>query len=253
MSTLQQSRLPEKRDGNALGSMRCREHRAQLDANWARMNAGVFGQGDAIRLGGVDSRRFVYLLALTDGTAFNVGSCSHPLRCLHSFASRFHERFDLSASVLVEMHNYDEACALETRLKHTFAHGRTDCPPWFTRTVGAQPEWFRPAHFADAQQHLAAAPVRVPSGVHRATQIIAADLIKHRQTIEDWVFSAAKHLNAEVAYSPGARQLQLAQSLRDWLDIFRHFHVPLFAKQSEQGGFVCQIVRLYGSALMTRL
>lgn len=215
-------------------------------------SAAIEATDDSILASATSSRGFVYLLALADKTAFHIGACRDPLRSLRSLAPRFQERFDLAASVLMQVRSIDAARRLEAQLKQAFARSRTRSPIWLTPDARAHAEWFEASQFNLAQQRLNWTAQRTSTGIVNGVRLLASDLIEQRPKIESWAFGAAKELNAHVAYSPGEGQLQLARALRDWWDLFLHLHVPLFAQHAEQSDFVYRMVRLYRPALMDR-
>ena len=71
---------------------------------------------------------FVYLIALTDCTAFKVGFSSNPLQRIHSFNRRYFERFDLRESRLLPLPDCDGARAVEAVIKTELADCRMDMP-----------------------------------------------------------------------------------------------------------------------------
>lgn len=243
--------MPKKRNGAAFGSVSSRRRRESLGECSAKTVATLVDPVGAA-LDAANCRGFVYLLALADVTAFHIGSCCDPLQHLRTFTSRFHERFDLSASVVMQARSFDEALALEARLKRALAHHRTQSPPWLSPTGGAHAEWFEASQFVSTQQHLLVAARSDSTSMISGARIVASHLVEQRPDIEAWAFHAAKQLNAHVAHAPGERQLQLARSLRDWWDLFLHLRVPWFAGKAEQSDFVCQMVRLYRPALAGR-
>ena len=248
MNTLHPTRLPEKRDGRALGSARFGQRRRINDASRPRHNAPPLSVEPVSVSKRVSGRWFVYLLALKDGSAFELGFCCNPLDRLRELASRFHERFDLCSSLLLSVDSRDRACQLAGNLQHQLLQVSTAERDWLTSAASDQARWFGAAHLTEAQERLASMSDRGQPLLSLA-QVVGSDLSRLQADTEIWAFGIAKRLNADIAYVPSASHLALARSLRDWLDAYRALRVPLFARQPEQGNFVWQIVRLYRPAL----
>lgn len=248
MNTLHPTRLPEKRDARALGSARFGQRRRISDASQTRHNALRLSV-EAISVSKrVSGRWFVYLLALKDGSAFELGYSCNPLNRLRELASRFHERFDLCSSIVLSVDSRDRACQIASNLQRQLSQVSTAAPDWLAPAASDQARWFDAAHLTGAQERLASAGERGQPLLSLA-QVVGSDLARLQEDTEVWAFGIARQLNADIAYVPSASHLALARSLQDWLDAYRALRVPVFAHQPEQGNFVWQIVRLYRPAL----
>ena len=198
-------------------------------------------------------RWFVYLFVLKDGSAFEVGFCNTPLHRLRARTARFHELFDLSTSVLLNVSNFAQACEIEANLKQQLSHADMAPSVSLTGADGSRTDWFDAAQVGRAREVLASVMRESSAPLLTLAQVIMRDLFDLQFRAEVWAFGVAKQLNAGIAYAPNASHLELARCLRDCLDAYRALRVPLFATQSEQGNFVWQIARLYRPALTATL
>lgn len=189
---------------------------------------------------------FVYLFALADCTAFKVGFSCNPLQRICTFSRRFFEYFDLSQSLIVEVPHCDDARALEALLKMEFAEHRAQMPTWVPREAGGHTEWFSAVYFEDAQSRLRSAPgVQVSRQAFYAFDSFRAGLQAASASFERWALSqAARACDAWSAAERGYAVRDETRVLRDWIDAYRYFEVPLFVEDREALEFVRQSTRL---------
>lgn len=190
--------------------------------------------------------RFVYLFALTDCSAFKVGFSCNPLQRIHTFSRRYYERFDVSQSLLLHLDAEADARAIEATLKNELAVFRTDSPDWVPLEAGGHTEWFSAVQFGSAEQRL-----RSFLTEHEAAHVIEAgtyireELQRQSGSFEPWAWSQAQQAcNASASAYTVRSALSIADSLRDWLDAYRFFDVPLFADDPALLGFVTRTARL---------
>lgn len=179
-----------------------------------------------------DAAWFVYLFALSDCTAFKVGFSCNPLQRICTFSRRYFERFDLSQSVLLNVTDCDVARALEAKLKGELASVRTEAPVWVSKDAGGHTEWFSAVYFSDAEACLRASRARTQAT--SAFELFRGDLEHYTRHFELWARSAIER-EAEVR-SLAERGYHVADksgALRDWLDAYRYFDLPLFAAEPE--------------------
>jgi hypothetical protein len=189
---------------------------------------------------------FVYLFSLIDCSAFKVGFSCNPFQRIHTFCRRYYERFDVGQSLLLRLDSEAAARAIEATLKSELAASRTDSPVWVPLEAGGHTEWFSAVQFGSAEQRLRSFLVE-----HEGSQIIDAgtylrgELQRQSGAFEPWAWSQAQQACAAStsAYTLGSA-LAIAESLRDWLDAYRFFDVPLFADDPAVLGFVRDTARL---------
>jgi T5orf172 domain len=192
-----------------------------------------------------NSRWFVYLFALADCSAFKVGFSCSPLQRIYTFSRRYFEQFDIFQSVLLEMQDCDDARELERNLKAELAEFRHDVPSWVPPEAGGYSEWFSAVYFARAEGRLRSFTPK--AGVPHA--IGAFDFIRDQLTgsatyFESWAWSQAQFLCACATSTAGARgRTDAALSLRNWLDAYRYFGVPLFQDDAAVLRFVTEVSR----------
>lgn len=248
MNTLQPNKLRENRDEITPSSVRFTQRRRTIDVKPVRVHAHVLSKSDTAVADCVTARWFVYMFALKNGSAFELGFSSDPLHHLRSLAARFHERFDLQASVLLSVDSCARARQLTAKVEQQLVHASVTAPSDLARTA-RDTQWFNTAHFSRAQQLLTHAMDEVSAPLLTLAAFAGSDFLRLQSGTEAWAFSTARRLNADIAYAPSAVHLELARALRDCLDAYRALRVPLFATQPEQGNFVWQIARLYRPAL----
>jgi hypothetical protein len=188
---------------------------------------------------------FVYLFALTDCSAFKVGFSCNPLQRIHTFSRRYYERFDVGQSLLLRLDAEADARAIEATLKTELAEFRADSPAWVPLEAGGQTEWFSAVQFGRAEQRLRSFLVEHEvAHVTGAETYIRSELQRLRGSFEPWAWSQAQQVCAASASTYTLRSaLMIADSLRDWLDAYRCFDVPLFADDPAVLGFVASAAR----------
>ena len=192
-----------------------------------------------------DPAWFVYLFALTDCSAFKVGFSCNPFQRIHTFCRRYYERFDVGRSLLLRLAAEADARAIEATLKSELAVSRTDSPDWVPLEAGGHTEWFSAVQFGSAEQRL-----RSFLAEHQGAQVVNAgtyirgELQRFSGAFEPWAWSQAQQAcdASASAYTLGSA-LAIAGSLRDWLDAYRFFDVPLFTDDPAVLEFVWSIAR----------
>ena len=203
---------------------------------------------DAPEASGAQSQNrawFVYLFALADCSAFKVGFSCNPLQRLCTFSRRYFERFDLSQSRLLALAECDEARAVEATLKTELSEFRAACPTWIPDEAGGQTEWFSAVHVHQAEQRLQSFLRHRDLGLVSASDFIRAELRRMSDSFELWAWSQAQQ--AHEAWSSAGRGYKVRDeslSLRDWLDAYRYFDVPLFRDDPHVLQFVIESARL---------
>jgi hypothetical protein len=192
-----------------------------------------------------DPAWFVYLFALTDCSAFKVGFSCNPFQRIHTFSRRYYERFDVGQSLLLRVDAEGKARAIEAALKSELAVSRTDSPDWVPLDAGGHTEWFSAVQFGSAEQRLRCFLVEHEgSYVIDAGTYIRGELERLSGSFEPWAWSQAQQAcdASGSAYTLGSA-LAIAESLRDWLDAYRFFDVPLFTDDPAVLEFVGSIAR----------
>jgi hypothetical protein len=193
-----------------------------------------------------DPAWFVYLFELADCSAFKVGFSCKPLQRIHTFSRRYFERFDLGQSLLLQLRTESEARAIEATLKHELAVFRTDSPAWVPLEAGGQTEWFGAVHFPHAGERLRSfVDDAGESFVLDTTDYMRGELELMSGSFEPWAWSQAQQV-CDASASPYTTHaaLALADSLRDWLDAYRYFDLPLYADDPAVFTFVTNTARL---------
>jgi hypothetical protein len=193
-----------------------------------------------------DPAWFVYLFALTDCSAFKVGFSCNPFQRIHTFSRRYYERFDVAQSLLLRLDTEAEARAIEAALKSELAVSRADSPGWVPREAGGHTEWFSAVQFASAEQRLRSFIAEHEGAyVVDASAYIRGELQRMSGSFEPWAWSQAQQAcDASASAYTLASALAIADSLRDWLDAYRFFDVPLFGDDPAVLGFVTNTARL---------
>lgn len=186
---------------------------------------------------------FVYLFALADCSAFKVGFSCNPLQRIHCFSRRYYERFDLGQSRLLRLDTEAQARAIEALLKEELAEFRSDAPTWVPPEAGGHTEWFAAVHFGRAEERLRSF-VTESACVADAAGYIRCELEHLSGSFEPLAMSQAQQV-CDASASPYTLRfaLTIADSLRDWLDAYRFFDVPLFADDPDVRNFVTSTVR----------
>jgi hypothetical protein len=186
---------------------------------------------------------FVYLFALSDCSGFKVGFTCHPLQRITTFSRRYFERFDLSQSMLLQVDACDDARALEAAIKTELAEFRTAAPEWVPLEAGGQTEWFSAVHFAQAESRLRTAALD-PARLQLARDYLGRELGAMRLSFEVWAWSQAQQtVEIRAAALRGYRVHDAGPSLRDWLDAYVYFDLPLFVDDPAVRTFVQESVR----------
>jgi T5orf172 domain len=185
---------------------------------------------------------FVYLLALTDCTAFKVGFTCNPLQRIHGFSRRYFEHFDLQQSQILALEHAAAARAVETRLKHELAPHRSQAPAWLPEAAGGHTEWFSAVHFTDAlalvEGHAAASD---DARCLSAFALLRGELLRRCREFEIWAWQSALELAGQQLHTANAAHA--ASALRDWLDAYRYCDVPLFLDDPAAASCVFAAVR----------
>jgi hypothetical protein len=189
---------------------------------------------------------FVYLLALADCSAFKVGFSCNPLQRLATFSRRYFEYFDLGQSVLLELPHCELARALEAQLKAELAAHRAEAPPWIRPEAGGHTEWFGAVYFSEAEARLRSVnATHERAHVTSAFDFLRAELERVRASFEGWACSQAQRVcDAWSSAQRGYAVRDQSGALRDWLDAYRYFDVPLFADEPQVEQLVRQSARL---------
>jgi len=178
---------------------------------------------------------FVYLLSLSDCSAFKVGFSCNPLQRIYSFSHRYFERFDLRQSRLLQVSTLEDARSIEATLKSELAQFRADCPSWIPPDAGGHSEWFSAVYFGQAHERLREfLEQRTGLALVDARELIHGELHRLAQTFESWAWSQAQL----VASAPPPLIADAARLLRDWLDAYRCFDIPLFVDDPALQDFV---------------
>ncbi len=193
---------------------------------------------------GVESHRWcVYLLALTDCSAFKIGFSCNLLQRLYSFSHRYFERFDLRESLVLRSGSEAQARRIEATLKQEFSTAQLAAPTWVSVQAGGHTEWFSAAHFPDAAARLRAfvAPEEEADLVE-PDALIGERLRLFSPQFEAWAVQQARYIEnvGTTVAGLGAAKGEL-RSLRDWLDAYRSFDIDLFVDDPATLRFVQRI------------
>lgn len=192
-----------------------------------------------------DPAWFVYLFALTDCSAFKVGFSCNPFQRIHTFSHRYYERFDLAQSLLLWLDAEADARGIEATLKSELAAFRADSPTWMPLEAGGHTEWFSAVQFGSAEQRLRSFLVEHEgASVIEASAYLRGELERTTGSFEPWAWSQAQQACDASAspYTLGSA-IAIADSLRDWLDAYRFFDLPLFTDDPAVLEFVGSIAR----------
>ena len=193
-----------------------------------------------------DPAWFVYLFALTDCSAFKVGFSCNPFQRIHTFSRRYYERFDVAQSLLLRLDAEAQARAIEATLKSELAAFRAESPSWVPPEAGGHTEWFSAVQFGSAEQRLRSFLVEHAGAyVIDAGEYLRGELQRMSGSFEPWAWSQAQQAcDASASVYTMNSALAIADSLRDWLDAYRFFDVPLFHDDPAVLGFVTSTARL---------
>jgi hypothetical protein len=197
-----------------------------------------------------DPAWFVYLFALADCSAFKVGFSCNPLQRIHCFSRRYYERFDLDQSRLLRIDTEADARAIEAALKDDLAEFRAGSPAWVPPEAGGHTEWFAALHFGRAEEQLRSLAVETHR-VSKAAGYFRDELQRLSGSFEPLAMSQAQQV-CDASASPYTLRsaLTIADSLRDWLDAYRYFDVPLFSDDPQAAHFVSSTAREFPSTLL---
>jgi hypothetical protein len=186
---------------------------------------------------------FVYLFASSDCSSFKVGFTHHPLQRISTFSRRYYERFDLSQSVLLRLETCDDARALEAAIKTELAAFRAVAPEWVPPEAGGQTEWFSAVYFGQAESRLHTAALDA-ARIQLAREYLGRELGAMRLSFEVWAWTQAQQsVELSAAALRGYRVQDGGRSLRDWLDAYAYFDLPLFVDDPAVRAFVEESVR----------
>jgi hypothetical protein len=195
-------------------------------------------------LGSSDSW-FAYLFCASDCTAFKVGFTCNPLQRLYSFNHRYFEGFDLHRSALLQLASCDEAREVEAALKSELAACRCNAPSWVLPQAGGYTEWFSAVQFEAAEDKLRSyLTLYLGARLANAFDVLREHLHRYNTSFEHWAVGRAKMLSDPRSFEMGpnaARETQRA--LRDWLDAYRYFDVPVFVDDRTAFESIVQIAR----------
>jgi hypothetical protein len=189
-----------------------------------------------------DGAWYVYLFALTDCSAFKIGFTCNPLQRITTFSRRYFERFELRQSQLLNVHTNDDARALEAALKTALAPHRMAAPEWIPAEAGGQTEWFSAVYFGDAEERMRASnALRTLSQPISAFEHFHGILGRTTDAFERWAATQAQLVcELREAAVRGYAVRDHGASLRDWLDAYGHFDLPLYAQSPDTLEFVKQ-------------
>jgi hypothetical protein len=173
---------------------------------------------------------FVYLLPLSDGSAFKVGFSSNPLQRIYSFSHRYFERFDLNQAVLLQMDSCDRVRSVEASLKQALAEARTEAPSWVPVEAGGHTEWFSSLSFVQAEEQLrSCAKMGEPTRLVMLSDFIGSELTRLTSSFEEWALHQAHAVRDDmISVALGYEPTVSTRLLRDWFDTYRFFNIGLF-------------------------
>jgi hypothetical protein len=173
---------------------------------------------------------FVYLLPLNDCTAFKVGFSCNPFQRIHTFSRRYFEHFDLHRSQLLQLAQCHDARSVEAAIKDELVAAQVESPTWVPREAGGHTEWFSATELTHAEELLAASLAREGAFLGGGADYLRSQLERSRSEFEQWAWAQAQVIGDTRSATRSTRmRLDAARSLRDWLDAYRYFDVPLFA------------------------
>jgi hypothetical protein len=185
-----------------------------------------------------EPRWYVYLFALTDCSGFKAGFTCNPFQRIHTFSRRYYERFDLRDSALLALDKQPTARNIESELKARFATSRVACPDWVPREAGGHTEWFGAFELNDARERLRAHTDSIDgAAMLNVFDYLRAQLSASIEMFEPWALAQAHTLH-DLRVCDAPQDAVTQRSLRDWLDAYRHFDVPLFAEDEAAREFV---------------
>ena len=187
----------------------------------------LLGSHDAIS--GASRSWFVYLFALADCSGFKVGFSCNPLQRICTFSRRYFERFDIHQSRLLELDGVEPAREVEATLKVELAEFRIQAPEWAPIEAGGQTEWFSAVQLPQAGDRLQAFLGTFESArVGDASDFFRSELGRLSANFESWAWGQAQFVSDRRSPRELAHSVLVARLLRDWLDAYRYFDVPLY-------------------------
>ena len=201
-----------------------------------------------------DASWFVYLFALTDCSAFKVGFSCNPFQRIHTFSRRYYERFDVGQSLLLRLDSERAARSIEATLKTELAVCRAASPEWVPLEAGGQTEWFSAVEYGRAQERLRSfLTEHEGASVTDARTYIRDELERQCGSFEPWAWAQAQQVcDASASPYTVSSARMLADSLRDWLDAYRYFDLPLFTDDPAVLDFVSSTVRAFPTSQRPR-
>ena len=182
---------------------------------------------------------YVYMLSSQDCTTFKVGFSCNPLQRIYTFNRRFYEWFDLGQSLVLRVDTERQARAVESELKNLLAASRIDCPDWVSSDAGGDTEWFSAVEFVEGETFLRALAVDDAKRIVVADEYIRDRLRRMSGAFEFWASDYALRLqNDTESVSLGYARTVAVEPLRDWLDAYRYFTIPLFTDDAATLSFV---------------
>ena len=168
------------------------------------------------------------------------------MKRFHSFSRRFFERFDLRLSLLLRLADNDNARRVESTLKDLFAEHRVAAPEWVPVEAGGRTEWFSAIQFPQAETRLRAFSAEFETAqLLDAAEFIRSSLLRFSNSFEPWACNQAQLICEDIASANLGYPLNITQQpLRDWLDAYRHFDLPLFSEDPAALQFVIESSRL---------
>ncbi|MBC7989962.1 MAG: hypothetical protein H7Y19_10330 [Luteimonas sp.] len=189
--------------------------------------------------GGENDTWYVYLLSSQDCTAFKAGFSCNPLQRIHSFNRRYYERFNLNQSLLLRVDTERQARVIESEIKMLLAASRFACPEWVSIDAGGDTEWFSAVEFSDAAAQLRLLAMDDPQRISTVDDYIRDQLQRMSGAFEFWASDYALRLQNDMeSASLGYQRTVTTEPLRDWLDAYRFFVIPLFNGDAEMLSFV---------------
>jgi hypothetical protein len=199
---------------------------------------------------GGDDNWYVYLLSSQDCTAFKAGFSCNPLQRIHSFNRRYYERFNLNESLLLRVDTERQARVIEGEVKALLAASRFACPEWVSIDAGGDTEWFSAVEFSDAVAQLRLWSMDDPTRVSTVDDYLRDRLQRMSGAFEFWASDYARRLQNDMeSASLGYARTVAAEPLRDWLDAYRFFDIPLFNDDAETLLFVTASVRVHSTII----
>jgi len=137
---------------------------------------------------------------------------------------------------------------VEGALKSALAEFRIAAPLWIPREAGGHTEWFSAVHFANAIAQLHSALKEYSGQLLDLSAFIRGELERSLLSFEPWACDQAQRIfDDAVSISLGYEPTVASHSLRDWLDAYRFFDLPLFRDDPEALEHVIKTSRLHAA------